>query len=153
MTEEKKDNELTDADVEWQGLSQLKAEREGVELPDSGEDIPDDGGGTLAQRTVTSPKMTDFQTLVAQLSPTLKAKWLELIRVSRVFPEAFPNLERLFIKGLLCEYTDMSLVEATAIVYHVLSTGFDGEGRIELITSYTGSSGGEKDDSKKLLGS
>jgi hypothetical protein len=147
------EKEVTDAELEWEGLSQLKAERDDVKLPDDVDSDLDDGSGTLSQRMSTSPKLSDFQTLDFRLSPTLKAKWLEDMRVSRVFPEAFPHLLRLFIKELMCEFTEMSLGEATAQVYHALSTGIDGEGRIDEIMAYTGSASGEKDESKRLLGS
>jgi hypothetical protein len=140
MPEENKEQKSS-ADLEWEQFSELVAERDDVSLPDgdlsgignSGDN--QNGGaasyGSLSQRMANSPKLSDAQTFDLRLFPQMKTQWLNILQVSRVFPDTYDDLFMIFVKDLLSEYKDMTVGEAIALVHTSLSIAIDGEGRID----------------------
>lgn len=144
--------EASDADLQWQEFSQLRPERDDVVLPET--DDEDGGGdGSLSENMAKHPKLSDFQTLMKQLFPTFKTEWLTYLQTSRVFADVFPHLLNIFVKSLMSENPNMSLGEATAQVYSVLSVAVDGTGRFDAIAAYIGGMSEDSEDGKKLMGS
>jgi hypothetical protein len=68
-----------------------------------------------------------------RLFPDLIKKWLNVLLVSRVFPDSYNHYFRIFVKDLLREDREMTLAQAIAYVSTALSIAIDGEGRIEIV--------------------
>jgi hypothetical protein len=88
------------------------------------------GHGDIDDIMATSHKRSDIEIVIAKLFPEFPVKWLNALLVSRVFPDAFNHMQWLCVKELVAT-TKMTVVEAVAYVYAVLSIAIDGEGRID----------------------
>lgn len=155
MTEETKDDNLeeepepSEIDTVYQRLSGVTPERDML--------LPDDGGGghkSLTEKLEEAPNLSDMQTADRRLFPDLDKKWLNNVEVSRVFPDIYNPLSRIFVKGLLQDSDKtLSFTEAVANVNTAMSIAIDGEGRFDEL----GLAGAAKEDElkkeeKKLLG-
>ncbi len=143
------------ADEQWKSFSELIPERDDVKIPDDdlddvmggGEPNVESSSGTLSQRMKLSPKLTDAQTFDLRLFPSMKKEWLEILQVSRVFPDTYNHLFRIFVKDLMREDKKITLAQAIAYVHTALSIAIDGEGRIDELALSSGAMQKE-DDSK-----
>lgn len=106
---------------------------------------PDDNHGDLDDIMANSRKKSDIEIVIAKLFPEFPAKWLNALLVSRVFPDAFNHMQWLCVKELVAT-TKMTVVEAVAYVYAVLSIAIDGEGRIDGI--HIIGQGGQSEETK-----
>lgn len=133
MAEENKEQPQAGDNLYGQ-LSEVRPARSEVAVKDSSLDL-DDGGGSLAQRMRSSPKMSDTQVVDKRLFPVLKeaVDWLNNLMVARVFPETLNPLRNIIVKHLLQEYPDMVFAEAVAITEVALTVAIDGEGRMDII--------------------
>lgn len=112
-------------------LSTVVDERD-VELVDDDDDI--EGHKTLSEKMTEAPNLSDIQTAFKQLYPKSGTTYLDDLQVSRVFPDVYNPLSRIFVKDLLQKSNgDMSVAEAIARVNTPMSIGIDGEGRIDAI--------------------
>jgi len=133
MTEENKE-QSQQGDSLYGQLSEVRPARSDVAVKE-GAELLDDGGGSLAQRMKSSPKMSDTQVVDKRLFPVLKetVDWLNNLMVARVFPETLNPLRNIIVKHLLQEYSDMVFAEAIAITEVALTVAIDGEGRMDII--------------------
>jgi hypothetical protein len=129
---EKQSDEITNSDAQWESFSSLEAERE-ILIPDSDDELgfDNDSHASITQRMRESPKLTDAQTFDKRLFPKQKTEWLELLQVSRIFPDNFNDLFIILVKDLMSEDKNITLGEAIAQVHTALSIALDGEGRID----------------------
>jgi hypothetical protein len=140
----------SEADVLFQsqpGLS-LDPKRPSV---DNGGNGGDGGHSDVDDAIATSRKKSDIEIVIAKLFPDFPVKWLNALLVSRVFPDAFNHMQWLCVKELVAT-TKMTVVEAVAYVYSVLSIAIDGEGRIDGIHIIGQGGQGEEAKSKAGLG-
>ncbi len=126
----------------FEKMKQVVPPRE-IELPS--EDGEGDGGGhgTLEERMETSPKLSDMQTADRRLNPDLGYRHLNIMQMSRVFPDVYNPLFRIMVKDLIrrsrAEKNEdgiakrMTVAEAIAYVNTALSMAIDGEARIDEI--------------------
>lgn len=138
-------------------------------------DLPEDNVGSsdtpqyssLEERINSGKKKSDMEVVDARLFPDLGFKHLNVMQVSRVFPDSFNPLLRIMVKSLvrhnLCsvEYDKdgnvvkkpkMSVAEAIAFVNTSLTIGIDGEGRIDEIHVFGRSAETEESKAKNNLG-
>lgn len=90
----------------------------------------DGNHGDVDDIMLTSRKRSDIEIVISKLFPEFPIKWLSYLLVSRVFPDAFNNILWLCVKELVAT-SKMTVVEAVATVYAVISIAIDGEGRID----------------------
>jgi hypothetical protein len=148
---EKKEDK-SEADKLYQQLSSVHPERESV-VP-KGEIEFDEGikSQTLSQRMETSRNPSDMQVAIARLLPDLVKKWLNVLQISRVFPDVYNHYFIIFIKELMRGDKDMTLGEAIAYVSTSLSIAIDGEGRIDIITMFGRAATLESEKAKTTMG-
>lgn len=140
---DKSEEKPSESDRLFQDMSEI-IPRRNIELPKevvSGN--KGDGGGdgehdTLEERIEYSPKLTDMQVADRRLNPDLGYPHLNVIQMSRVFPDVYNSLFRIQVKHLIRHsliHSDkkLSVAEAIAKVNTALSIGIDGEGRIDEI--------------------
>jgi hypothetical protein len=156
----KSGQESSMADAQWKEFSELLPERTDVKVPEDDEfnsiggesSGGDDDSGTLSQRMKSSPKLSDAQTFDLRLFPAMKKEWLEILQVSRVFPDTYNHLFRIFVKDLMREDRKLTLAQAIAYVHTSLSIAIDGEGRIdELALSGATSNKADEDKSRGII--
>jgi hypothetical protein len=124
-------------------MRELKPPRTSAITPndvDDNMDVEWDGG--LRKRMQMSPKLSDMQTADKRLFPVLKENvdWLNNLMVARVYPETYIPFRNIIVKNLLKEYPEMSVTEALALAELALSVAIDGEGRIDELALFGGSS-------------
>lgn len=130
------ENQKSESDKLFEDMS-------GIEPPRDVDEVEKTGGNgdgdheDLEARIEGSPKLSDMQTAVKQLNPDLGYKHLNVIQVSRTFPDVYNPLLRILVKSLirtaLCKNIKLSVAEAIAYVNTALSISIDGEGRIDII--------------------
>lgn len=158
MAEEKKDkpNEgesLTpevQPDALWSQLRSVVPLRD-VELPDDEGLGADMKSQTMGERAEFAPKLSDLQSALKVLLPKLRG-YLDVLQVSRVFPDIYNPLRDLLVKDLLMEDDNLSVGEAIAFVNTALSIAIDGEGRIDVIALYGRASETEMEKEKAKAG-
>jgi len=107
--------------------------------PEQEIDTFEDEGELTEHKTLTavmaeSPNLTDVQSALRQLFPKSENSWLDNVQMSRVFPDVYNPLARIFVKDLIQNSNgDLSVAEAIAGVNTSMSIGIDGEGRIDVI--------------------
>lgn len=104
-----------------------------VGLEDEDLDEGEDEHGTLEERIEGSRKLTDVQVADRRLNPELGFRHLNVMQMSRVFPDIYNPMFRLIVKDLI-KNSNLSVAEAIAYVNTSLSIAIDGEGRIDEIT-------------------
>jgi hypothetical protein len=122
----------SEADDLFRQQSEIQPLRtEGIE----DEDLKENGGEyeTIEERIAGSHKLTDLQVADKRLNPDLGYKYLNVIQMSRVFPDIYNPLFRIMVKNLI-KNSNLSVAEAIAYVNTAASIGIDGEGRIDEIT-------------------
>jgi len=131
-------------------LSEVRPARSDVAVKD---ESLDDGGGSLAQRMKSSPKMSDTQVVDKRLFPILKetVDWLNNLMIARVFPETLNPLRNIIVKHLLQEYSEMVFAEAVAITEVALTVAIDGEGRMDIIHLFSKMKEDIEDEKKAKL--
>ena len=145
MTQEQNPN----PDELYDQLKQVEPARV-VPIPEDGE--PDDiKGATMGERSESSPKLSDFQSALKVLLPKMES-FLDVIQVSRIFPDVYNPMFSLLVKGLLEEVDDMSMSKAIAYVNTALSIAIDGEGRIDITALYGRASETEMEKTKASAG-
>ncbi len=143
MAEDKKSSE---ADVLFNQLKSVSPARE-VALEEGLDDI---SSGSMSERAEESPNLTDVQSALKVLLPKLKG-YLNVIQVSRIFPDVYNALLELLTIDLLETDENISVVEAIFLANTVLSIAIDGEGRIDVIALY-GKAAETESASKDKLG-
>jgi hypothetical protein len=113
-------------------------------------DDDSDNHGDISDVIEHSRKKSDIQIVIEKMFPQFPVKWLDILMVSRVFPDAFNHMLSLCVKELL-RTTKMTMGEAIAYVEAVLTIAIDGEGRIDGIHIIKGGAS-ESDDSKNKIG-
>ena len=158
MVEEKKDkpNEGEPLIPEAQPNT-LWAELQSV-VPARDVELLDEGGldtgiesQTMGERLTLAPKLSDLQSALQVLLPKLQS-YLNVLQVSRVFPDIYNPLFRLLVKDLLMTDENLSVGEAIAYVNTALSIAIDGEGRIDVIALYGRASETEMEKEKAKVG-
>ncbi len=130
--EEAKESSNIEVKDLFEKMSEIVPQRD-IESEDSGEDDgEDDGRGTLEERIESGRKLTDLQVADKRLNPDLGFRHLNVIQMSRVFPDNYTPLFRILVKDLL-KNSYLSVAEAIAYVNTAVSIGIDGEGRIDEI--------------------
>jgi len=122
-----------------------------VELPDDEEDEIGIKTQSMTERSDESPKLSDLQSALKVLLPPLM-RYLNVIQVSRVFPDTYNALFSLLVKDLLMEDEKLSVGEAIAYVTTALSIAIDGEGRIDIIGLYGRAAETELEKEKTKIG-
>jgi len=118
---------------------------------DENEEDSASGGDSMTERKEENPNLTDLQTFNKTLFPDLLKKWLNVLQVSRVFPDTYNHLLRLCVKDLMKQDKEITLVEAIAYVSTALSIAIDGEGRIDVL-ALSGCTNQAEKDTNKLSG-
>lgn len=145
-----------DADVLFQRMSSIVPPRSDVRLPDDGGGA---GGATthssLKKRMKEAPTLSDMQTADKRLFPPVEIDgeiigWLSDMQVARVFPETYVPLRNMIAKHLMQTYAKMGVVEAFCIAERVLSTGIEGDGRIDELQLVGRAAALEKEKETKL---
>ena len=140
---------MADENKLFNELAEVKPPRKEVGIPPDEEAIGNDnGGGSLSQRMRGSPKKTDTQVVIEYLLPELKTPWLSNLMMARVFPETFNPLRNIIAKHLLQEYNEMSVAEALAQAEVALTIPLDGEGRLDIIHTFSKLSGTDTEENK-----
>lgn len=138
----------SEADLLFQGQAGLSLEPKRATADNNGNG-GDGGHSDVDDMIATSRKKSDIEIVIAKLFPDFPVKWLNALLVSRVFPDAFNHMQWLCVKELVAT-TKMTVVEAVAYVYSVLSIAIDGEGRIDGI--HIIGQGAQADESKMKAG-
>ena len=128
MTQEQQPSET---DRLFQSMQTINPVRDDV----GDEEVPQeevDGEQSLEERMEGSRKPTDFQVADKRLNPDLLHRHLNILEVSRTFPDVYNPLFRILVKDLV-RNTGLSVAEAIAYVNTALSISIDGEGRLDII--------------------
>ena len=99
------------------------------------EDVLGVEGRTMSEQAEFSPRLSDVQSALKLLLPKLQG-YLNVLQVSRVFPDTYNALFNLLVKDMLDTDPNLTFGEACAYVYTALSIAIDGEGRIDVIGLY-----------------
>ncbi len=139
---------------QWDKFKEIVPERDDVVIPEGEDEKKSEGHKTLSQRMLESPNLTDAQTAIQVLLPDLIKRWLNVLQVSRIFPDTYNHFFRIFIKDLMRTDRGMTLAEAIAYVSTALSIAIDGEGRIDIlgVIGRASQMEMEKDKSKSSVG-
>ena len=122
------------SDIIYESFSEITSERN---IPSKEpDDLDIDGverGRTLGEIMADSPNLSDMQTADKRLFPNMgeKRTHLNILQVSRVFPDHYNPLLSMLVKDLLMNDPDLSVSEATTYAHTALSIAIDGEGRID----------------------
>jgi hypothetical protein len=92
----------------------------------------DNGAGTIEERIETSPKKSDMQIVTERLNPDLGIKHLNVMEMSRIFPDVYDPMFWLHVKGAM-KHDGLRLDQSIAYVNTSLSIAIDGEGRMDVI--------------------
>lgn len=136
-------------DALWNKLRSVAPLRN-IELPED-EVAGDIEGQSMTERSAYAPKLSDLQSALQVLLPKLRS-YLNVLQVSRVFPDIYNPLRDLLVKDLLMEDDALSVGEAIAYVNTALSIAIDGEGRIDVIALYGRASETEMEKEKAKVG-
>lgn len=126
-----KESSASEADRLFSQQTEIAPLRD-VELEDEDLEEGEDEHGTLEERIEGSRKLTDFQVADKRLNPDLLFRHLNVIQMSRVFPDIYNPYFRIMLKDLV-KTSGLSVAEAMAYVNTALSIAIDGEGRIDVI--------------------
>ncbi len=102
-------------------------------------DSEGEGQEPTEDRFAYSPKMTDMQVADKRLNPDLGVSYLNILEMSRTFPDVYNPLFRILVKSEVRKSLrekgkkKTSLAEIMAKVNTALSISIDGEGRIDVI--------------------
>ena len=132
-SEKDKESEPKPDDL-YNSMSSIVPRRE-VDLPEeNGKSDGENGlGGTFTDRQDYAPKLSDMQVADKRLNPDLGHKHLNVLEMSRTFPDIYNPFFRMLVKDLIRNNPDMRVSEAMAYVNTALSISIDGEGRIDMI--------------------
>lgn len=131
--EEGKEPSNLEAGDLFRNMSEIAPLRnEELEDEDFEKDGDEDEHGTLEERIEGSRKLTDFQVADKRLNPELGFRHLNVLQMSRTFPDIYNPMFRILVKDLI-KNSQMSVAEALAYVNTALSISIDGEGRIDVI--------------------
>jgi hypothetical protein len=141
------------SDTVYDKLSNIVPERE-IEGNDE-LDIDISGNQqSLGERMEYAPNLSDMQTADKRLFPDMgeKRKHLNILQVSRVFPDHYNPLLSMLVKDLLMNDPDLSVSEATTYAHTALSIAIDGEGRIDELQLLGGAIKTENEKTAAKLG-
>jgi hypothetical protein len=115
----------------WNQLKSIVPERD-IAVSEDAKDGGDEHG-ELESRMESSRKLTDLQVADKRLNPDLGDRYLNVLQMSRVFPDVYNAMFRILVKDLLKKHPEYTVAEAISLVSTALSIAIDGEGRIDEI--------------------
>lgn len=150
-----KPEDTSEADKLFSNQSEIEPIRD-VDAEDSDDELGgDDEHGTLEERLDSGRKLTDLQVADKRLNPDLGYPHLNMIQMSRTFPDVYNSFFRILVKDLirksLASGSPISVAEAIARVNTALSISIDGEGRFDVIAVARGISHSDDDKNKGIL--
>lgn len=129
-TEEEKEPNAEVNDL-FSKMSEITPLRD-TELEDGDLEEDESEHGALEERIEGSRKLTDFQVADKRLNPDLGFRHLNILEMSRTFPDVYNPMFRILVKDLI-KNSNLSVAEALSYVNTALSISIDGEGRIDVI--------------------
>jgi hypothetical protein len=142
------DNEKTEAELQFESLAAI--------VPERGDDTDDDdeidapSHKTLKQAEA-APNLSDAQAAMKTLMPDTGHKHLNLLQVSRVFPDSYIPYQAILVKDLMLKDESLSLAEAITLAHTAESIAVDGDGRIDVITILGAAKASDR-DAEKMAG-
>ena len=143
------DNEKTEAELAFESLAAIAPERRD-DTDDDDEEIDAPSHKTLKQAEA-APNLSDAQAAMKTLMPDTGHKHLNLLQVSRVFPDSYIPYQAILVKDLLSRDEDMTVAEAITLAHTAESIAVDGDGRIDVITILGAAKASDR-DAEKMAG-
>ena len=125
-----------------------------TEEPDRGDEVPEEtpdfGDSKSAQETeYTSPNDSDltitFKRLFPKISEGIINELLQLVMVSRVFPDTYLQKKFLTVMSFKRRHPEIPIMDLENMVDAAMSIGYNGKSRVEIVV-VQGASGRSEDD-------
>ena len=141
--------EKNEADIIFDEMAEAVPEK-GADLPDTDDD--DEVEHQTLEQGMASPNLSDMAIADKRLFPKTGYDHLDMLMVSRVWPDSYNPLQSILVKDLLRHDPKLRLAEAIVLVSTPQSIAIDGEGRLDTLTALGSSAATEQKNDMKNLG-
>lgn len=142
--------EKSEAELQFEALAEALPERVSDD-DDSDDNEVDAPAHKSFKQAEAAPNLSDAQAAMKTLMPDTGYKHLNLLQVSRVFPDSYIPLQSILVKDLLSGDEDLTVAEAITLAHTSESIAVDGDGRIDVITILGAAKAADR-DAEKMAG-